>query len=185
MYRRDFLWMSLSALTVGGGSACAGEPKAGAATGPDLGVSDEKWREVLDKNEYYILRDKGTERAFTGDLWDHKGDGIYVCAGCGLPLFDSKTKYESGTGWPSFYAPIAKDAVAGITDMTLGMIRTESVCGRCGGHLGHVFPDGPRPTGQRYCMNSGSLDFVPRGQAKALKGKPLMLGGWTADGGAK
>lgn len=123
---------------------------------------DEEWRQKLSPEQYHVLREAGTERAFTGKYNDHKGDGAYVCAGCGAPLFDSQTKYDSGSGWPSFYAPIAETAVAIQRDSRHGMIRDEVLCARCHGHLGHVFPDGPRPTGLRFCMNSASLDFQPR-----------------------
>jgi peptide-methionine (R)-S-oxide reductase len=125
-------------------------------------VSEEEWEKRLTPEEFRILRRKGTERAFTGDLWDHKGDGIYTCGGCGLPLFDSKTKFKSGTGWPSYYAPINDTNVASERDESYGMVRTEVLCSRCGGHLGHVFNDGPKPTGLRYCINSASLDFMER-----------------------
>lgn len=124
--------------------------------------SAEEWKKQLNDIEYYVLREEGTERAFTGDLWDHKGDGIYVCRGCALPLFDSNTKYKSGTGWPSYYAPYNDVNVATDTDYKIGYARTEVHCARCGGHLGHVFEDGPKPTGLRYCINSVSLDFVKR-----------------------
>ena len=122
--------------------------------------SEEEWKTELDDNEYYILREKGTERAFTGDLWDHKEKGIYTCRGCQLPLFHSSTKFKSGTGWPSYYKPIKNGHVAEEKDFSYGMTRVEVLCGRCDGHLGHVFEDGPAPTGLRYCINSASLDFV-------------------------
>lgn len=122
--------------------------------------SDDEWKAELSDTEYYVLRNAGTERSFTGDLWDNKKDGVYVCRGCNLALFSSDTKYKSGTGWPSFYEPIKRDYVGEDTDYNLGYARTEVHCARCGGHLGHVFPDGPKPTGLRYCINSVSLDFV-------------------------
>ena len=123
--------------------------------------TDEEWRQSLTPEQYHILREKGTERAFTGALWDNHAKGTYVCAADGQPLFASDTKFESGTGWPSFWAPISKDAVRTETDWSWGMKRTEVVCSRCGGHLGHVFDDGPKPTGLRYCMNSAAMKFVP------------------------
>lgn len=120
-----------------------------------------EWKADLTDDEYYILRESGTERAFTGDLLENKASGVYTCAGCGLPLFMSDTKFKSGTGWPSFYASIAAGNVDEKADRSYGMVRTEIHCGRCDGHLGHVFDDGPRPTGLRYCVNSLSLDFTP------------------------
>ena len=124
--------------------------------------SDTEWKKELNDLEFKVLRKAGTERAFTGDLWNHKEDGIYTCRGCALPLFDSGTKYKSGTGWPSYYQPIKEGHVEEDTDYHLGYARTEVHCARCGGHLGHVFKDGPKPTGLRYCINSVSLDFVKR-----------------------
>ena len=124
--------------------------------------TDEEWKSELENLEYKVLRKASTERAFSGDLWDHKGDGIYVCRGCQLPLFDSNTKFKSGTGWPSYYQPLNEDCVEEDTDYHLGYARTEVHCARCDGHLGHVFEDGPQPTGLRYCINSVSLDFVDR-----------------------
>lgn len=123
--------------------------------------TEEQWREELDEEQYRVLRQKGTERAFTGAYWDHHDQGVYRCAGCHTPLFESATKFESGSGWPSFYEAIDPDAVLEERDTSHGMIRTEVMCRKCGGHLGHVFPDGPQPTGQRFCINSVSLDFEP------------------------
>jgi peptide-methionine (R)-S-oxide reductase len=121
--------------------------------------SDEQWKKELTPEQYHVLREKGTERAFTGATWDNHEKGVYKCAACGLELYSSDTKFESGTGWPSFWQPIAKDAVTVAVDDTLGMTRDEVLCARCGGHLGHVFDDGPKPTGLRYCMNSAAMTF--------------------------
>ena len=121
--------------------------------------TDTEWKKTLTPEQYHVLREKGTEPAFTGKYADAHDDGVYKCAGCGNPLFSSDTKFESGSGWPSFYEPVEKDAVATESDHKFGMARTEVLCACCGGHLGHVFPDGPQPTGLRYCMNSAALDL--------------------------
>ncbi|MEE9405248.1 MAG: peptide-methionine (R)-S-oxide reductase MsrB [Algisphaera sp.] len=120
----------------------------------------EAWQAELTDQEYRVLRESGTERSGTGRYLENKKEGVYACAGCGLALFESKAKFDSGTGWPSFYQPIAKDHVASIRDETHGMVRVENRCARCDGHLGHVFNDGPAPTGERYCMNGYALRFV-------------------------
>lgn len=127
-----------------------------------LSLSETEWRKRLTPEQYHVLREAGTERAFSGNYNDNKADGVYACAACALDLFDSADKFDSGSGWPSFTQPIAPDHVSDHSDVTHGMTRTESRCARCDSHLGHVFPDGPPPTGLRYCMNSVSLDFRPR-----------------------
>lgn len=121
--------------------------------------TDEEWKKTLASEEYKVLRQKGTEMAFTGSLLDNKKEGVYVCAGCGAEIFSSDAKFDSGSGWPSFYEPISKDRVDEKSDRSLFMSRTEVMCEKCGGHLGHVFTDGPEPTGLRYCVNSAALHF--------------------------
>lgn len=144
-------------------SSCKSMSQEGAVNQPDrkdrIVKSNDEWKKELPEDVYHVMREHGTERAFTGKLWDNHEEGTYVCAACNLELFSSNTKFESGTGWPSFYEPIAKDAVGEQKDTSYGMVRSEVHCARCGGHLGHVFDDGPKPTGLRYCINSASLKF--------------------------
>jgi len=173
--RRRFLLLSLAAVAC----AAAGSPEAVApaasAADPEPAVkgldphpakveklvkSDAEWKALLPAEAYAVLRHADTERAFTGRYWDNHRDGTYQCAGCGLSLFAAKDKFESGTGWPSFTRPVAATHVLEHSDTAFGMARTEVVCARCDGHLGHVFPDGPKPTGLRYCINSVSLAFA-------------------------
>lgn len=130
--------------------------------GGKLVKSNDEWKKIMTAEQYEVMREKGTERAYTGKYWDNHENGIYKCSACGLELFSSDSKYDSGTGWPSFWQPLKPESVTNVTDNSHGMVRDEVVCSRCGSHLGHVFDDGPDPTGLRYCMNSICLDFVKK-----------------------
>lgn len=131
-----------------------------------INKSQEEWKKVLTEEQYKVLREKGTERAFTGKYWDHTEEGIYKCAGCGEILFESDTKFDAGCGWPSFYKPADNKVIDENVDTSHFMVRTEVLCSKCGGHLGHVFNDGPNPTGLRYCINSASIEFEKKSGKK-------------------
>jgi peptide-methionine (R)-S-oxide reductase len=159
--RRTALYAAAAGLAVWGVGRLARPSAVKAAPHPyEVTHTDEEWRKLLTPAQYNVLRQEGTERPFTSPLLNEHRDGTFSCAGCDLPLFSSKTKFESGTGWPSFWTPLDK-AVDEAEDRTFGMVRTAVSCHRCGGHLGHVFPDGPKPTGLRYCMNGVALKFAP------------------------
>ena len=159
--RRHFSLAGISAAALAAMArlAVAGQSEKAAATTFEVTKSDEEWKKLLTPEQYYVLRKHGTERAGSSPLDKQYGPGTYACAGCDLPLFSSATKFDSGTGWPSFYAPL-ENAVGTTSDRSLFMARTEVHCRRCGGHLGHVFDDGPKPTGLRYCMNGVALKFI-------------------------
>jgi peptide-methionine (R)-S-oxide reductase len=155
---RGMKWILMLFLAVGVlTSSCTAQNKTPMNT--PIQKSEEEWKAALTPEQFYILRQSGTERAFTGKYWNYKDDGSYACAGCGTVIFSSDTKFDSHCGWPSFTAPLQEEKVIEVLDKSHGMIRTEIRCATCGGHLGHVFNDGPLPTGLRYCINSGALEF--------------------------
>ena len=161
---RRAAWLLVMGLAASGcreGPAAAETPKASAPAADELPKTEEGWKKRLTPKQYRVLRGQGTEPAWSGAYWKTKTQGTYLCAGCGQALFSSRTKYDSRTGWPSFYQPLSETAVRTKRDTRLGMTRTEVHCRRCGGHLGHVFNDGPKPTGLRYCINSVSLTLKP------------------------
>lgn len=146
-------------MNVGPDSSMTPAPDSGAATADSVIRTDAEWKQLLTAEQFRVLRQKGTEPPYSGEYYRNREEGVYLCAACGQKLFGSETKYESGCGWPSFWAPLDSSTVDTAADQSHGMVRTEITCSRCGGHLGHVFPDGPEPTGLRYCVNSASLKF--------------------------
>ncbi len=161
-----YILLFVSLVACGGKAATAQTTPVAVERTDVVHKTEAEWKAELSPQEYYVLREKGTERAFTGEFHDSHDKGIYSCAACGLELFESATKFDSGTGWPSYWKPIAKDRVKVGKDNSLGMTRDEVVCARCDGHLGHVFADGPPPTGQRYCINSVSMNFAGKNVPK-------------------